>query len=115
MSDRRVKVVFAAARVRDAFEALESGRFEDRQLAGYIRRAISDLEANPAAGTLIPQRLWPKEYVRQYGIKHLRKYDLPNGWRLIYSLKGTEVEILVIILEWFSHKDYEKRFGYKVG
>jgi len=50
------------------------------------------------------------------GIDNLRKYDLPNGWRLIYTVKGNSVEMVAVILEWSaSHKKYEKRFGYKVG
>ena len=43
----------------------------------------------------------------------MRKYNLPNAWRLAYTLKGNEVEIISIILEWFDHEGYEKRFGYK--
>jgi len=38
--------------------------------------------------------------------------DLPDGWRLVYTIKEDEVRILNIILEWFDHKDYEKRFKY---
>ncbi|MFW5846991.1 MAG: hypothetical protein ACOCUU_02405 [Nanoarchaeota archaeon] len=32
--------------------------------------------------------------------------------RLLYSLTGSRVEIITLILEWMSHKDYDRRFGY---
>jgi len=32
--------------------------------------------------------------------------------RAIKDIKINEVMILNIILEWFDHKDYERRFGY---
>ena len=43
----------------------------------------------------------------------MRKCNLPDGWRLVYTLAGNEIEIISILLEWFSHKEYERRFGYK--
>ena len=39
-------------------------------------------------------------------------YNLPNAWRLVYTIKEDEIRILSIILEWFNHKDYEKKFNY---
>jgi len=39
--------------------------------------------------------------------------NLPDTWRLIYALKSpTKIEIISVILEWMSHKDYERRFKY---
>jgi hypothetical protein len=46
-------------------------------------------------------------------IDNLWKYDMPSAWRLLYSLKTEEIEIVAIILEWLDHKNYERRFGYK--
>jgi hypothetical protein len=56
--------------------------------------------------------LWPKGYSTKHNINSLYKYDLPNGWRLIYTVKGSQLEILSIIIEWFDHKGYERRFKY---
>jgi hypothetical protein len=115
LNDKRVKKVgFASESVRDAYFQLKSGRFEEKQLYGFIERAIADLKENPLCGIGVPRQVWPKDYVRDYGIDNLRKYDLPNGWRLTYTLKGSTVEIVSVILEWFSHKEYEKRFKYNV-
>ncbi|MFT4326857.1 MAG: hypothetical protein ACMXYK_05115, partial [Candidatus Woesearchaeota archaeon] len=60
----------------------------------------------------IPKKLIPKEYTTKYGIKNLWKYDLPKGWRLVYSIVNEEIFVVTVILEWFKHKEYEKRFNY---
>jgi len=67
---------------------------------------------NPLCGIKIPYKLWPKEYISKYDIKVLYKYDLPNGWRLTYTIKGQKIEIISVIIEWFCHKKYERKFKY---
>ena len=115
VADNRIRrVKFVDQNTFDAFESLKKGVFEEKRLAEFVQRAIGDLRENPFCGTKIPRALWPKEYVREYGVTNLWKYDLPNGWRLIYTIVGTELEIVSIILEWFSHKEYEKKFKYNV-
>ncbi|MFW5847212.1 MAG: hypothetical protein ACOCUU_03590 [Nanoarchaeota archaeon] len=73
---------------------------------------MDDLEENAFCGIQIQKKLVPKVYLEKYGIDNLLKYDLPKGWRLIYSVVSRDVQILSIILEWMSHKDYQRRFGY---
>jgi len=63
-------------------------------------------------GVKISKKLWSKGYIKNYKIKNLWKYDLPDGWRLIYSIFEDKLMIINLILEWFPHKKYEKRFGY---
>ncbi|MEF8848671.1 MAG: hypothetical protein V5A68_06000 [Candidatus Thermoplasmatota archaeon] len=70
------------------------------------------MKKNPTCGIKIPRKLCPKGYIKKYEINNLWKYDLPNAWRLIYTIVGNEVKIIALILEWMSHKDYERRFGY---
>ncbi len=114
MSDSRTRrVAFADVALLDAFNKLKQGRFEERQLAAFIERAISDLKENPFVGVVVQRKLWPREYVARFGIDNLRKYDSPSGWRLTYTLRGNAIEIISVLLEWFGHKDYEKRFGYR--
>ncbi len=73
---------------------------------------MDDLKKDPTCGIKIPKKIWPKEYSKKYSITNLWKYDLPSAWRLIYTIESDEVRIMNIILEWFTHKDYEKRFKY---
>ena len=55
----------------------------------------------------------PRRYVRRYGITNLYRYDPANAWRLLYSLGKEGVEIIAVILEWCSHKEYERIFQYR--
>ncbi len=105
-------VAFVSQKLKEQFEALKEGKFEEKELHQFIDRAIDDLKQKPSCGIKISKNIWPKDYVRKYEITNLWKYDLPNAWRLIYTIENDGVKIVSIILEWFNHKDYEKRFGY---
>ncbi|HLD58047.1 MAG TPA: hypothetical protein VI977_00185 [archaeon] len=112
MNQRIREVAFASEKLAEAFRELKSGKFEEKQLFDFIQRAIEDLKQNPQCGIRIPNKLIPKEYIQKYGINNLWKYNLPNAWRLLYSLTANEIKIVSMILEWMDHKDYEKRFKY---
>lgn len=110
--DRIIEVSFVTKKLEDNYQKLENGKFEEKELYRFIKRATEDLKKDPMCGIKIPKRLWPTQYVREYQIDNLWKYDLPNGWRLIYTLNIKEVSIITIVLEWFGHKTYERRFNY---
>ena len=112
MRDKINNVTFIDKKTENLFGELKSGKYEDKQLFDFINRAIKDLKENPACGIHIPKRLWPKEYLTKFNVNNLWKYDLPSSWRLIYTIQANEVMIISVILEWFNHKDYEKRFKY---
>lgn len=112
MNDKTNHVTFITKKLESVFEELKEGKFEDKKLYDFIDRAIKDLKISSVCGIKIPKKLWPKAYIQNYEITNLWKYDLPNGWRLIYTIKTDEVMVLTIILEWFDHKEYEKRFNY---
>jgi len=112
MSTKLIYVAFANPKLENDFKKLKQGKFEDKQLYDFIQRAISDLKKSPMCGVKIPRKLWPRGYIKKYQIKNLWKYDLPDGWRLIYSILQNRLMILNLILEWFPHKEYEKKFGY---
>ncbi len=106
------KIKYAEERVKSSFEELKNSKTEDKNLYKWINRAMDDLEDNAFCGIQIQKKLIPKVYIKKYGIDNLWKYDLPKGWRLIYSVVNGEIQILSIILEWMSHKEYERRFKY---
>ncbi|MGM5481771.1 MAG: hypothetical protein ACQESE_05180 [Nanobdellota archaeon] len=105
-------VVFIDKKTEHKFETLKSGTYEKKKLYSFIKRAIADLKDDPACGVKIPKKLWPQSYVKKYGVTNLWKYDLPNAWRLIYTIQSDEITIMNIILDWFSHKKYERKFNY---
>ena len=107
------EVKFGNEHLKKAYNDLDSRKFQEVLLKKWLDRAIKDLEINAFCGTQIPKKLIPKEYEIKFGAIHnLWKYDLPNGWRRVYTVKKDKVVVLSIILEWFDHKDYEKRFRY---
>ena len=113
MKNKSVFVAFANPKLEKDFEKLKKGKFEDKQLYEFIQRAIDDLKKNPMCGVKLPRKLWPRGYIKKYDVKNLWKYDLPDAWRLIYSILENKIMILNLILEWFTHKEYEIKFGYK--
>lgn len=107
-----IYVAFGENKLEKVFELLKEGKFQDKQLYEFIEKAIKDMKNDPTCGIKIQKKIWPKKYIEKYGITNLWKYNLPNGWRLVYTIKEDEVMILNVILEWFDHKNYERRFNY---
>ncbi len=109
---KATEVRFADSRLKDAFDALAKGRGEEREVYDMLVRAVDRLEKDPFIGDRVPKKLMPKEYAKKYGADNLKKYDLNDSWRLIYTIVGSKLLILSVILEWMPHKEYERRFGY---
>ena len=104
---KKCSLQFANEKVKKAFEELE-----DSDLKKFLNRAFDDICENPFCGIQIPKKLIPKDYIEKYEIHNVWKYNLPNSWRLIYSIEGGKLVILTIVLDWMDHKEYERRFKY---
>ena len=104
---------FADESLKEAFYKLEKGDSSEKELFRFINQAIDNIEKNAFCGIQVPKKIIPKEYMRKYGAKNLWKYNLPNAWRLIYTLSGSKAVVVSLILEWMTHPEYERRFGYK--
>jgi hypothetical protein len=85
---------------------------ENQTLLNSIKQKIELLKENPEYGTHIPKNRIPKHYVIAYEVNNLWKVDLSLAWRMIYTIRGSKVEIISLIMDLMSHKDYEKMFGY---
>ena len=109
------KIKFADERVKEAFEELERSSTEDKQLCKFLTQAFENLEENAFAGIQIPKKQIPRVYLQKYGIDNCWKYNLPNAWRLLYSVGRSEVIVVSIVLEWLKHKEYDRKFGYKTS
>jgi hypothetical protein len=104
-----VKIRFVDARLERSYRRLKT---ENLLFYKWLTRVFDDISKNPYCGIFISKRRIPKYYIQKYGIENLWKYDLPKGWRLLYSISGGEVWIIALILEWLTHPQYERRFGY---
>jgi len=85
------------------------------QLKKDIDNAISELKKDPLKGEKIQQKLWPKEYIKKYGINNLFRYRIGGGYRLTYTIVGRPNDKTSVILDALDHKDYDKLFGYRTS
>lgn len=105
--------MFADPKVYAAYQKLKESKYADeKELFVQLEQALDALKKDPFCGIEISKKLIPAEYARRYGVNNLWKYNLRGGWRLIYTNVSDEVKILSVVLEWFDHPNYEKRFGY---
>lgn len=85
----------------------------NKSLFRQITVALNNIKSNAFCSTNIPKRLIPKEW-KKYS--NLWKYDLSGRWRLFYTVAPPDAQggilVLAIVLDWMSHKDYERLFGY---
>jgi len=83
---------------------------EHQQLLKSIRQKIELIKANPQYGDAVPKTLIKRS---GYAVDNLWVADLTGYWRMLYTLKGSQIEILCFILEIVDHKRYDKVFGYR--
>ncbi|MBT4174515.1 hypothetical protein HOC80_02895 [archaeon] len=83
------------------------------QLLNSIDLVLENLRFNPFYGDLIPRRYIPKKTIEKYGTDKIFRVELVGFWRLLYTLEGDEIKILIFVLEFTDHKDYNKIFQYK--
>ena len=105
-------IQFIDEKTKEEFERLRSSDDnEKKEIYRWLARAFEDIKENCFCGIQIPKKLIPEEYLSK-NIHNLWKYNLPNAWRLLYSIEHGKVLVLAIILEWMDHKAYERRFNY---
>jgi hypothetical protein len=87
----------------------------ERSILKAINMKKELIRANPHYGNPMARNLIPKEYVRKYGVTNLFRVELPNFWRMLYTLtnNGSEIEIIAFVLDIVDHKTYNKKLGYR--
>lgn len=103
------KIKFIDEKIKKSFNELQK---ENPRLHKFLLRAFEDIKQNVFCGIQIPKRLIPQEYLKKFNVKNIWKYNLPDAWRLIYSIEGKDLIIISVILEWMDHKNYERKFNY---
>ena len=79
------------------------------QLLRSIKQKKELIRANPFYGDNIKKKQIPK----CYNVQNLWRAELTGYWRMLYTIKGDEVQILCFILDIMDHKKYDKIFGYR--
>jgi|SRR3989338_259080 len=87
----------------------------ERSILNAVNKKIEFIKTNHHYGEPIGKALIPKEYILKYGITNLFRVELPNFWRMLYTLTDgeTEIEIIAFVLDIIDHNKYNKKFGYK--
>ena len=106
----KAKIKFADEKVKQEFLMLKES-IAEKDLYLNITKSFERIQEDAFCGIQIQKNKIPKEYLR-YGIDNCWKLNLLNGWRLLYAVQRDELVVLAIILEWMSHKEYERKFGY---
>ncbi|MBN1385806.1 hypothetical protein JW968_02385 [Candidatus Woesearchaeota archaeon] len=101
------RIYFATKRLKSEFLGLKDDKIKD-----WINRALDNISDDAFIGVHIGKRKIPKTYIKRYGITNLWKYDLPQGYRLLYSITGSDPAPIAIIISWMNHKEYERIFKY---
>lgn len=114
---KQVKIILSQE-AREVYEYLnkeaENSKIE-RTIFNAIQQKIGFIKNNPHYGNPIAKNLIPEEYIDKYGITNLFRIELPNFWRMLYTLTegDTKVEIISFIIDIIDHNIYNKKFGYK--
>ena len=86
---------------------------KDITLLTAINRLFEVIANNPFYGENAKKDLIPKEYRQKYDADNLFIADLPDYWRMIYTLESDEIEIIAFVLDIIDHEDYNKKFGFR--
>lgn len=81
---------------------------QEMQLLNSIKQKVELIKANPFYGDNVKKNFIPKNF----NVQNLWRVELVNFWRMLYTIKGDEIEIICFILEIVDHPNYNKIFGY---
>ena len=86
---------------------------KDITLLDAINRIFDILISNPFYGENAKKDLIPKEYRQKYDADNLFIADLPDYWRMIYTLESDEIEVIAFVLDIIDHGEYNKKFKFR--
>ena len=86
---------------------------KDITLLNAINRLFDVIVNNPFYGENAKKDLIPKEYRQKYDVGNLFIADLPDYWRMIYTLESDEIEIIAFVLDIIDHDEYNKKFKFR--
>lgn len=114
---KKVRVIFSpeAEEVYTHLNEISSSSKIDRSILNAINKKVELIKTNIHYGEPIAKRLIPEEYKTKYGATNLFRVELPNFWRMLYTLTDGEgqIEIIAFVLDVIDHETYNKKFGYR--
>ena len=114
---KKIRVILSsdAKEVYNHLKELAPKSKTERTILKAITKKIEIIKSNPHYGDPIAKSFIPREYLDKYEITNLFRVELPNYWRMLYTLKDgdTKCEIIAFVLDLIDHPTYNKKFGYK--
>ena len=114
--DKKVKIILSqdAKKVYKYLNKESKNSKLEKSIFNAIKQKIELIKENFQYGDPVSKKLVPKKYIKKYGITNLFRVELPNYWRMLYSVQEGEsrVEIIAFVLDIIDHDDYDKLFGY---
>lgn len=88
---------------------------KERMIFDSLINKLEILSKNPHYGDPIKKSMIPLYYKKKYAANNLFRTELPQFWRMLYTLTKDEkeIEVIAFVLNIFDHKEYDKKFGYK--
>jgi len=100
-----------------ALESLESDHSPtspgSASVAKRARRYRAVLLLDCLHGEVVRKSRIPRYFRETYGIENLYVEDLPDYWRMLYSIVKNSGRRIVVILEIVDHKAYDKWFVFR--
>lgn len=79
------------------------------QLFNSANSKIEFIKLNPFYGDNIQKKIIPKSL----NVNNLWRVELAQFYRLLYTIKGDENEIICFVIKILNHDEYNKLFGYR--
>ena len=102
-------IVQLSEEANEVFEELNKIVVEEKQrgvessfhqtLLRSILRVRDLLKQNPFAGDQVPKRQIPNKYSDKYDAENVWRIELADRWRLVYTITGSQVEIITFVNE----------------
>lgn len=114
---KHVRVILSPE-AADTYNSLMNKAQQSKQeeiIFNAFLQKVELIKENIHYGQPIAKKLIPAEYKTRYGIVNLFRVELPNFWRMLYTLTAgsSGIEIIVLVLDIIDHRKYDKKFGYK--
>ena len=113
---KEVRVILSAE-AKEVYEYLNKESLTSKTentILKSIKEKSQLIKSNFQYGDPIAKKLIPKEYTQKYEITNLFRIELPNFWRMLYTVQEGEnkIEIIAFVLDIIDHKTYNKKFRY---
>ncbi|MFH0836072.1 MAG: hypothetical protein V1834_02810 [Candidatus Micrarchaeota archaeon] len=112
----KAKIVFSEE-AKEVFDYLtrEAPKSKiERSILKAVENKTRLISQNTHYGQAIAKKLIPIEYIQKYDVTNLFRVELPNFWRMLYTVTESEnrIEVIAFVLDLIDHDKYDKKFGY---